>query len=328
MRISKVTYFFPPNVKQIDQSCFERTLDFKQHQRLVGTTTLYQSEIGTTGSDLGLEAAKAMLKNIDPQYIDFLIFSSLTLDFKAPTSASIIHQKLGLKTSCGAIDLPLGCSAFTSALALSNGFFKTGNMQRILIVLGEVPSQAVDSDDASVRNLFGDAGVAVLVEPSENPFHFVFGNDGEGIDYLKVSQGGSRFPFNFDYLNANKNQPHLNQFGKIEMEGQGILKMTLKHIPVAIRTLLNSYNLKIEDIDYFIFHQGSKILLDAISRKMEIPSRKIIDYMALYGNTVSCSIPLAWYFAEKDGLFKSGDRILCLGFGVGFSWSGTIIHYS
>jgi 3-oxoacyl-[acyl-carrier-protein] synthase-3 len=81
------------------------------------------------------------------------------------------------------------------------------------------------------------------------------------------------------------------------------------------------------EIDYFLFHQGSNILLEALGRKMKVPESKMLNFLALYGNTVSCSIPLAWYHAEKEGIFHSGDKILCMGFGVGFSWSGTILHY-
>jgi 3-oxoacyl-[acyl-carrier-protein] synthase-3 len=45
------------------------------------------------------------------------------------------------------------------------------------------------------------------------------------------------------------------------------------------------------------------------------------------GNTVSCSIPIAWKKAELEGRFKPGDKIVILGFGVGFSWCGTLLRY-
>ena len=327
MKISKVSHFFPQQIKKIDRFSFENDLDYQHHQRFVGTRQLHLSEIGTTGSDLALEAAKRLLRQIPKQHIDFLIFSSLTLDYKTPTTASVLHRALGLKNSCGVLDVPSGCAAFPTALALANGFFLSGSAKCILIVLGEVPSQAVDPQDPSLRNLMSDAGVAVIVEPSTNPSHFVFGNDGEGFDYLKVEQGGARFPFTMDYLKANLHQPQLNRFGTIAMDGQGILKMTLKNIPTAIHELLRLYQYDLAEIDYFLFHQGSNILLEALARKMKVPESKMLNFLAVYGNTVSCSIPLAWYHAEKEGKFHSGDKILCMGFGVGFSWSGTILHY-
>ncbi|MFM7566724.1 MAG: 3-oxoacyl-ACP synthase III family protein [Flavobacteriales bacterium] len=327
MKIAKVTHFFPPKAIAINRLSFNNESDYQYHQRLVGTQQLYASEVGTTGSDLALEAAKKMLLSVAADSIDFLLFSSLTLDYKAPSTASVLHHNLSLKASCGVLDIPAGCSAFPSALAIAQGLFLLGNTSRVLILLGEVPSQAVDQNDASLRFLFGDAGVAVLVEPSDSNQHFIHGNDGEGIAYLNVKHGGARFPFTHDYLEMNRHQPQLNRFGRIEMEGHGILKMTLKNIPLALKELLLKYQYQLEDIDYFIFHQGSQVLLEALCKKMKIPADKVLNYLPVFGNTVSCSIPLAWHLAEMDGRFTSGDKIVCLGFGVGFSWSGTIMHY-
>jgi 3-oxoacyl-[acyl-carrier-protein] synthase-3 len=58
---------------------------------------------------------------------------------------------------------------------------------------------------------------------------------------------------------------------------------------------------------------------------MNIPENKVFNYIEEVGNTVASSIPIALYEAIKCGKAKKGDNILMAGFGVGLSWSGTII---
>ncbi|MFM1810298.1 MAG: 3-oxoacyl-[acyl-carrier-protein] synthase 3, partial [Bacteroidota bacterium] len=105
-------------------------------------------------SDLALKAAMKLLVDADLNDIDFLIFSSLTLDYHAPSTASILHKKLGLKASCGVMDLPLGCAGFPMALMMANGLFNTMNLNRVLVLLGEVPTRAVHPANTSINYAF------------------------------------------------------------------------------------------------------------------------------------------------------------------------------
>ena len=272
--------------------------------------------------------SKKILERVRPESIDVILFSSLTLDYHAPSTASILHERLQLKTNCAAIDLPLGCTGFTTALMVAHGIFRDSSIQRVLVVLGEVPRHAIHPDDSSLLCLFGDAGSAILLENSDQNIPFVFGNDGKGFNALHVLEGGARNPMNQNSFSSELSYPFLNHFGRIFMDGQEILKLTLQHVPNAVFDLLDKAKLSIEEIDHFIFHQASNIILETLQRKLQIPEYKMIKHMANGGNTVSCTIPIAYEMGAKAYEFKDGANILLFGFGVGFSWCGCVIKHN
>jgi 3-oxoacyl-[acyl-carrier-protein] synthase-3 len=109
------------------------------------------------------------------------------------------------------------------------------------------------------------------------------------------------------------------------MDGHGILKLTLSHVPNAVFALLDKYNLTLDQVDHVIFHQASNIVIDALQRKLNLPKVKVHNYLADGGNTISCGIPIAWAKAQESNRFKRGEHVLIFGFGVGFSWCGTIL---
>jgi len=325
--IQGLTYHFPAGQIDITDESFENKQQFDAHQNFVGTSTLYKASSGLTASDLALKAALKLLEDVELNEIDFLIFSSLTLDFNAPSTASILHKKLGLKSDCGVMDLPSGCAGFPMALLAANGLFKTMGLNRVLVLFGEIPTRAVHPADTSLKFVFGDAGVAVLLGQSTDTLYFEFGNDGDGFSSLNVLRGGARFPMDIAYLESNREFPWLNQFGALSMDGHGILKLSLMHIPQAVNSLLDKYGFTLEQVDHFIFHQASNIVIEALRRKLDLPIEKVVNYLSDGGNTISCGIPIAWAKAQADKRFKAGDNIMVFGFGVGFSWCGSILKY-
>jgi len=330
MKIREIEIRYPENQRILSSQDFDGDeASYRQFLHQVGVEKRHLSEPGETASDLVLLPAQRMLEKFPAETVDFLIFSSLTLDFKTPTTSSVLHHKLGLKKNCGVMDLPYGCAGFPMALSMVKGLFLNPNIQNVLILLGEIPSQAIHSKDRELKFLFGDAGVAVWVEKEEieNESNFVFGNDGEGFNYLNVLKGGSKFPFDEMFLLAYKNEPQIQRQGRISMDGLGILKMVLKHVPEAVHSILETNKVTAEEIDHYLFHQASNLVLNAIQKKCNIPPEKMIYQMKDSGNTVSCSIPIAWKKTELEGRFKPGDKILILGFGVGFSWCGTLLRY-
>lgn len=325
MLIEAITYHFPGHKIEVTADCFEDEQQFNAHHSFVGTSALYQAPAHETASDLALKAALELLSDVDLSTIDFLVFSSLTRDYHAPSTASILHEKLGLKASCGVMDLPVGCAGFPMALMVANGMFTTMAHNRILVLMGETPTRAVHPANLSVKHVFGDAGVAVLLKPSSFLQAFEFGNDGSGFSSLNVLRGGGRFPMDTAFLESNVNTPWLNQFGELVMDGHGILKLTLTHIPNAVFALLDKYGLTLDQVDHVIFHQASNIVIDALQRKLNLPKVKVLNYLADGGNTISCGIPIAWAKAQETNQFKRGEHVLIFGFGVGFSWCGTIL---
>lgn len=325
MKIIDIKVGFPSNKistsEILHQFNFEASTDYLNN---LGIDYRYLTGPNETSSDLVIGPAQEMM--LSNHEIDFLIFSSLTLDYKTPTTASILHKKLGLKNSCGVMDLPYGCAAFPMALSISQSFFLNEKINKILILFGETPSQAVHSKDMDLRLLFGDAGVAVLLEKESKAkqLNFVYGTDSEGFSCLNVLKGGARFPIDSPYIIKNIDEPQLNRNGRIQMDGLGVLRMVLKHIPNAIHECLEVNKIQLEEVDFFLFHHASQLILNALQKKCGIPKEKMLVYLNDGGNTISCSMPIALERALQEKRVKNGDKILMMGFGVGFSWCGCV----
>ena len=315
-KIRKISYYLPGPPISIDSDNNNR----------------YHASLDEIGSDL---AYKAVLKlfnefsEIDKCEIDFLIVSTLVLDYNSPTTASVLHHKLGLSSTCGTIDLPQGCSGFLYSLSVAEAMISAGNARNVLILLGEVPTKAIHSEDIVLRSIFGDAGAAIVVSENNTKAigKFTFATFGNGFDFLKVERGGGRNPIDEAWINKYSDQVNQLSFGRIEMNGLEVLRFVLKEIPGFLEQTLVKNGLTISEIDFFIFHQASALILKSLQRKCNIPEHKFISNFEEVGNTVSCSIPIALETAAALGNFKKGDKIVLLGFGIGFSCIGTVIEW-
>ena len=315
-KIRKISYYLPGTPLSIDGTNNNR----------------YHASLDEIGSDL---AYKAVLKlfnefsEIDKCEIDFLIVSTLVLDYYSPTTASVLHHKLGLSSTCGTIDLPQGCSGFLYSLSVAEAMISAGNARNVLILLGEVPTKAIHSEDIVLRSIFGDAGAAIVVSENNTKAigKFTFATFGNGFDFLKVERGGGRNPIDEAWINKYSDQVNQLSFGRIEMNGLEVLRFVLKEIPGFLEQTLVKNGLTISEIDFFIFHQASALILKSLQRKCNIPEHKFISNFEEVGNTVSCSIPIALETAAALGNFKKGDKIVLLGFGIGFSCIGTVIEW-
>ena len=292
----------------------------------------YYASQDEIGSDLAFKAVLKLFNEypeIDKRDIDFLIVSTLVLDYNSPTTASVLHHKLGLSSTCGTIDLPQGCSGFLYSLSVAEAMISVGNARNVLILLGEVPTKAIHSEDIVLRSIFGDAGAAIVVSENNTKAigKFTFATFGNGFDFLKVERGGGRNPIDEAWINKYSDQVNQLSFGRIEMNGLEVLRFALKEIPGFLEQTLVKNGLTISEIDFFIFHQASALILKSLQRKCNIPEHKFISNFEEVGNTVSCSIPIALETAAALGTFEKGDKIVLLGFGIGFSCIGTVIEW-
>jgi len=285
-----------------------------------------------TAADLGIAAATKLFQQgvCSPCEIDYLLYCTQSPDYFLPTTACIMQSRLGLPTSCGALDFNLGCSGFVYGLSLAKGLIETHQANRILLVTAETYSRYIHPDDRSVRTLFSDGAAATLITASDAPVPeigpFIFGTDGQGAKHLIMPGGAQRARIGTAISTARispSGEPITDDY--LFMDGPEIFSFTLTAVPKMIHAILEHALLTLDDIDYIIFHQANKFILDALRKKLKLPEEKYCINMDTYGNTVSSTIPMALAKAKQEGIIKSGQRILLAGFGVGYSWAATII---
>ena len=285
-------------------------------------------------SDLGIAAAHKLFATgvCNPEDVDFLLFCSQSPDHFLPATACIVQDRLGLKTSCGALDLGLGCSGFIYGLALAKGLIQTGAAGNVLLITAETYTKFIHPRDRSVRTIFSDGAAATLVtnvpdgEDAIGPF--VFGTDGRGATKLIVPAGAFRMPATPETaIVKDDGTGNFRSAQNLFMDGPELFNFTLKVVPELVRRLLEKSQMVLDDVDYFVFHQANRFMLEQLRKKIKIPADKFCINMESYGNTVSATIPMALEIASAQKRIKRGDNVMLLGFGVGYSWGATIIRY-
>jgi 3-oxoacyl-[acyl-carrier-protein] synthase III len=286
-------------------------------------------------SDLGVAAAQQLFRNdgYRPDEVDFLLFCTQSPDYFLPTTACTLQDRLGLPTSCGAIDFNQGCSGFVYGLALAKSLIETGTATNVLLITAETYSKFINSRDRSARTIFGDGAAAAWVGPLETDTEmigpFVFGTDGRGAQNLIVPAGGLRCPPTPETaVEKEEEGGNWRSAQNLYMNGPEIFNFTLKAVPLAIEQLAHKWGQPLGQVDYFIFHQANKFMLERLRGKLKIPTEKFWLNLETCGNTVSSTIPLALQSARNQGQIRPGNKVMLVGFGVGYSWAAAMIQIS
>lgn len=295
----------------------------------VGINKRHIVAVNETSADLAVKAAERLFQEnpvIKRYSIDFVLFCTQSPDYFLPTSACLIQDRLGVPTSCGALDFNLGCSGYVYGLSLAKGLLLGGIATNILLLTGETYSKFMHPKDKGNRTIFGDAGSATLIssEGFAEIGNFNLGTDGRGAENLVVKTGGMRFREKINDLRFEENgNPYSSDY--LYMNGSEIFNFTIDAVPPLIEDTLAKNALTREDVDGYIFHQANKYIINFLRKKIRIEPDKFYTYMSEVGNTVSNTIPIV--LSEKLNEKSLKGNIILAGFGVGYSWGGCALKF-
>ena len=281
-------------------------------------------------SDLAVRAAEKLFDagRVGKQEIDFLLLCTQSPDYRLPTTACVLQDRLGLPLSAGAMDFNLGCSGFVYGLGLAKGLIESGQARNVLLFTAETYSKYIDPRDKSVRTIFGDAAAVALIRGLDAPEDFIhvpaFGTDGSGASNLIVRRGGAR---NFESGESEGKTDAEGNWGDLYMNGAEVFTFTLRRVPESLESALRNSRLTLADIDLFVFHQANAFMLEHLRQKLGIDKEKFFVAMEDIGNTVSATIPIALKRAEEQGVLRRGMKVALSGFGVGYSWATCVVEW-
>jgi 3-oxoacyl-[acyl-carrier-protein] synthase-3 len=268
-------------------------------------------------SDLALPAVRQALDQAgsDGTDIDLLIVATVTPDMMFPSTAAILSDRLGA-ADAAAYDLSAGCTGFMYALAQAYGMLAAGLARRALVVGGDVLSRILDWSDRSTLILFGDGAGAVVLEPSEKAGFLAFelGVDGAGGENLWLPGSGSRRFEDPDRL--------------VKMNGREVFKFATRVLVSSGEAVLERGGVSTEDVDVYVPHQANVRIIDHATKKLGIPSDRVVVNVDRYGNTSSGSIPLALADAQADGRLRSEALVLMTGMGAGLTWGSALMRWT
>lgn len=292
---------------------------------------------GETAADLAFHAAERLFREtgIDRDEIDFLILCTQAPDYILPTTACLLQTRLGLRTATGAFDLNLGCSGYVYGLAVAGGLIASGAAQSVLLLTADTYSKFIHPGDRSIRTLFGDGAAATLIraEPADRVDTatigpFVFGTDGTGARALIVETGGARRARDAESSVARADAAgNVRALDNLHMNGAGVMSFGLRVVPACIDQLLAKSGTARAAVDFYVLHQANKFMLDALTKKLGLPTERMPRCFDMVGNTVSSSIPFVLEQLFADGKLRPGSRVMLVGFGVGLSWAAGLVTF-
>lgn len=262
-------------------------------------------------SDMCLKAFENLLRKtkIKVEDIDCIVVCTQNPDKEGlPNTASILHKKMGAVEECASFDISIGCSGYIYGLSIVKSFIESNNMKNGLLFTCDPYSKIINDIDKNTTLLFGDAATVTLLintnhmntntsKSGFSPIRFIFSTQGEKYSLNKVN-------------------------GFINMNGRAVYNFSAKKVPVQVRKLLDVEKMDAEKIDLFIFHQGSKFIVETLRKRLELPRDKVPIYLENQGNTISSSIPL---ILESKLNNNELEYVILSGFGIGLSWASCLL---
>ncbi len=330
--IAHISYHLPGKV--VDNAQLVQEFGVWTEEKIYQKTGVRERHVvdGELVSDLAVAAGEKLFAESGTlrESIDFLLLCTEMPDYFLPATACVVHDRLGLRMSAGALDFNLGCSGFIYGLALAKGLITAELADRVLLITADTITRTINPGDKSTRTIFGDGAAATLVVRSETDGigQFVLGTDGSGKENLIIPAGAWARPRSPETAETRMNRwGNTRSAENVYMNGPEVLRFTVETVPPSIAETLKRHGLAMEDIDLAVFHQATQLILDHLRRAVGIPEEKFYKNMEKKGNTVSATIPIALRDAADEGRLHRGDRVLIAGFGVGYSWGNTVLRW-
>lgn len=273
-------------------------------------------------SYMGIKAVNKMLAETgtNPQDIDLLICATSNPDYRFPSTASVIAHGCGLDRAY-AYDIQAACAGFLVALQDARAYISSGIYKKIVVVAAEKMSSMTDYQDRATCPLFGDAAACMLVEPTEEPVGIIdaeFHVDGSGLPHLVMKAGGSARPTSQETLDAREHY--------VYQEGRAVYRAAVLSMLTSTQNVMKRNNLTGNDIDFLVPHQANLRIIEAISKRIEVPDDKVLINIEYRGNTSAASIPLC--LDENRNRLHKGNKIVMTAFGAGFTWGAMYLIWS
>lgn len=296
----------------------------------VGVDSRHIAGENETAGDMAEKAARRLFDeyNIDPKVIDFILLCTQSSDHFLPSTACILQDRLGIPTSAGAFDYNLGCSGCVYGMAIGKSFVDSGMAKNVLLLTAETYNKYLHPSDKSNRSIFGDGAAACLIsnEGIAKIGDVVWGTDGSGAKHLIVETGAARHKSATGVVTIDEDG-HEKYDDYLYMNGSAIFNFTLEAVPALMKDILVRNNMAKEDVDYFVFHQANKFMLNTIRKVCVLPKDKFYVNLSETGNTVSSTVLIGLKQCLEAGTITTGMNVMVTGFGVGLSWGGTILRF-
>lgn len=329
--IKGISYYLPEKVMtnvELVREFPEWSVD--KVAKKVGVYSRHLAAENETAGDMAEKAARKLFEEygISPNDIDFVLLCTQSSDYFLPSTACILQDRLGIPTSAGALDYNLGCSGCIYGLAMAKGLVAGGIAKNVLLLTAETYNKYLHPSDKSNRSIFGDGAAACLIstEGIAEIGDFCLGTDGSGAKHLIVETGAAKHKAATG-KETTDDDGHVRREDFLYMDGSAIFNFTLDAVPTMMKEVLGKNKMEKDNVDYYVFHQANKFMLNTIRKVCVLPKDKFYVNLEQTGNTVSSTVMIGLKQCLEAGTIHEGMKVMVAGFGVGLSWGGTVLKF-
>jgi len=306
--ILKTAYYLPEkentnaevcaNVKGLTEDWIIQKTGIKRRYQLRDYDSL-----GVTAITIDV-AINLMLKGNYPD-VGLVIVSSFSQDYMFPPLSAKVHQALGLSRDCQIMDINVNCVGLVTGTTIAVERMKVDKRIKYALVIGvEALSRYIDKADKFTAPFFSDGASGVLlgrVDEGKGLLHSRFATDSSVYDEVRLERGG--------YIYQN---------------GKATWTQAITNLPYVLKGLCHDAKIAMKDVDFWIFHQANKVMIDYIMDKHRIPHEKTYTNVEEIGNTGAASIGIALHEAMQKGLIKKNSLLVLAGIGAGFNFGANL----
>lgn len=301
--------------------------EVEKFMTMTGVLSSRRTSEHQTCSDLGYRAASELLskKGIRSEEIGVLIFSSHSPDYRRPSTAFVLQNRLGLPEHAVCYDISLGCSSLVVGMQTVASIMNTSDIKYGLLFVGDTAGKSVNPNDRSSAMLFGEAGAVMLLEKTEDTsdeIKALVRSDGSGFKYMIVPGGGYRnLHASEEVVICEDGNPRslMNSF----IQGTSVFTFTIFDVPRLIKDFFAKTETTPDSYDCFAFHQANLYILKQIAKKTKIPFDKLPISLDRYGNTSGASAIVSLCDKYGDSIDDKIINVMACGFGIGISLGAT-----
>lgn len=286
----------------------------------------------TSTSDLALEASTRALARagLTPADIDMIFLATISPDHDFPGTACFLQHKLGI-ADIAAFDVRQQCSGFLYALSMADLYIRAGQATDVLVVGAEIHSKGLDlsAQGRDISILFGDGAGAVILSATDQPspedsqiYSTHIHADGGGAKALWAEAPGQATAghrITIEDIEAGRHFP--------SMDGRKVFMNAVRRMPESIYEALEANGAKLDEVDWFFFHQANLRINEAVARRLEIDPNRVFNTIARFGNTTAATIPIGIDTAVREGALQPGQLVALSTFGAGYTWGSALLRF-
>jgi len=321
--IEAITAYLPPNIREMDSLIpiyGEKVV--KQTVLGSGIERLHVADDDQTSSDMCYEAAEYLIEKeqIDRGELDGLVMVSQTFDYLGPASSIILQDRLQLSKDTVCFDIIYGCSGYIYGIYQAAMMIASGSCNKVLLVNGETNTKLMDDREKDQVMVFGDCASATMISKGKGQLAFHILSDGSRHKAVVNLVHGFRTPI----LLRNNEVPMKSDGTPVVAinDGMAVFDFIIHDGKDSIRTMLEYMNWGKDEVDFYAFHQATKVTLDFMRKRLKLDKNKSPFCLQDYGNTSSTTIPLVLSsYAQNEHVDPSKwKKVIMSAYGLGLSW--------